>query len=320
MNEKLIAAAAEKIRESTSILIVSHLRPDGDAVGSLIGLGLALQEIGKDVQLVLADGLPSNFKFLSGAKLVKRKAKGQFDLTIALDSADQDRVGGAIEKNAKVDINIDHHPTNPNFAEINLIDAKAVATAAILAEHLPTLGLVYTQQIAEALLTGILADSQGFRTRSSNSVALRIAADLVDLGANLPDLYAKTLLQRSYEATHYWGAGLSNMQYENGIVWTTLSMAERQAVGYNGRDDADLISVLASIDDISAAIIFIEQNPKQVKVSWRSQSDLDVARIAAQFGGGGHFAAAGAMLDGTLEEVKNRVLEATMNAFSLIGV
>jgi phosphoesterase RecJ-like protein len=140
---------------------------------------------------------------------------------------------------------------------------------------------------------------------------LRIAADLFELGADLPTLYAKSLLTRSFKAARYWGSGLSAIQLENRLLWTRLTLEDRQSVDYPGRDDADLINILQTVEDADVFVIFVEQNNGSVKVSWRSRPGFDVSTIALQFGGGGHKPAAGAEIQGNINEVISRVLNAT---------
>lgn len=320
MNKQQLENVHQELQRANRILLVSHVRPDGDAVSSILGLGLALQDKGIEVQMVLADGVPAALRFLSGSEQVQKAALDPYDLVIALDCADRERMGTVIDEEVPVDINIDHHDTNTQFGRFNLVFADSVATCAALAEIFPALELSITQPIAEILLTGILTDSQGFRTLNTNAEALHISAELIELGANISELYDQALVHRTLEATRYWGAGLSRLQLENGIVWTSLSIEERKAVGYHGRDDADLINVLSAIDGNRVAVIFVEQDAKKVKVSWRGQAGEDVARIAAQFGGGGHTAAAGAMVVGSLEEVENKVIEATARSIEMIAV
>ncbi|MDH5506527.1 MAG: DHH family phosphoesterase [Anaerolineae bacterium] len=311
MNDAVLEKARQRFEASQSVLVFSHIRPDGDAVGSLLGLGLALKNKGKQVQMILADGVPSSFNHLPGAGDIQRKAQDAFDLVVTVDSADRDRVGNALDENIQVDINIDHHVTNSRFAEVNLVESTAVATAVILAQHFDALGFALTQPIADALLTGLLTDTIGFRTQNMNSAALRIAANLMDMGSDLPQLYTRVLVNRSLEATRYWGAGLSRLQHHNGLVWTVLSLEDRKAVGYPGRDDADLVNILAAIDGAQIALIFIEQHHNKVKISWRARAGIDVSQVAAQFGGGGHFAAAGATVEGSLDEIQPMVIAAT---------
>ena len=293
------------------ILITSHVRPDGDAVCSVLALGLALKERGKQVQMVLADGVPSDYHHLQYVDQIASRAIPPVDLVVTLDAAADDRSGDALRGFDGIDINIDHHITNTRFAALNFVDPAAVATCAILAELFPELGLQFTPAILDALLTGILTDTLGFRTSNMNPKALRIAADMVEKGADLPALYERALLRRSFTALRYWGAGLSKLQREGDLVWTSLSLADRKAADYPSNDDAELINNIAIVEGASVVLLFIEQHDNQVKISWRSQGAVDVSQIAAQFGGGGHVAAAGAVLAGSLDEVEQRVLQAT---------
>jgi len=228
-----------------------------------------------------------------------------------VDCSDLTRVGDAIQGEARPDINIDHHITNLEFARLNLVDTKAVATAEILAEQIPVWGLPLNEQVASALLTGLITDTLGFRTSNMTSKALRMAADLVDVGIDLPELYRQALIGRSYEALKYWGTGLSNLDRENGLVWASLTIKDRKEVNYPGRDDADLINMLSSVNDSQVAMVFVEQSDGRVKVSWRSQPGIDVSQLALHFGGGGHPSASGAEIPGDLEEVKLRVIDRT---------
>ena len=302
----------EKLENAGSIGIVAHIRPDGDAIGATLGLGLALINAGKTVQMVLKDGVSPTFRHLTGASLVKRAFEGEPGLMIVVDSSDLLRTGGLIG-DRKPDICIDHHITNESFAVINLVEPDAVATCAILAEHLPAWGLTIDVDVARALLTGILSDSIGFRTSNTTSESLRLAADLMDVGANISELYNKALISRSYEATKYWGFALARMQRNEGLVWTSLTLEDRKASGYFGNDDADLTNIISSIDSFDIAILFVEQGKDKTKVSWRSVPGLDVADLAHQLGGGGHPAAAGAELNGSLAEVQEKILQATQN-------
>lgn len=300
-----------RFQTAKRILIVSHIRPDGDAVGALLGLGLALTQTNKEVRMVLADGVPQNLRFLEGSKEIHRSAGpiNAFDLVVVVDCSDLVRTGPVLSEHVP-DINIDHHITNLNFAVTNLVIPEQVATAAIIAEYLPAWGLDYNSAIAAALLTGIVTDTLGFRTSNITSEALRLAAMLMDHGANLPELYTRSLVSKTFEAARYWSLGLGRIQREESLVWTVLTLADRQSVQYPGNDDADLVNVLAAIDS-DVAVIFVEQKNGHVKVSWRGRPGYDVSQIALQFGGGGHAAAAGADITGALETVQKQVLEAT---------
>lgn len=310
MGDSIHTAIRERLASSQRVLITSHVRPDGDAAGALLGLGLSLQKTGRNVQMVLRDGMPQNLMHLPGSSQIMNRPFGDFDTFIVVDAGEMKRIGADMP-GTQPDIQIDHHITNSQFAKLNLVEPTAVATSAILAESLPKWGLPIDKDIASVLLTGILTDTIGFRTSNMNSNALRVAADLVDYGADLPHLYFLGLVTRTIEAARYWGIGLSTLQQKDRLIWATLREADRLAAGYNSLDDADLTEILSSISDADISVLFIEHTPNVIKVSWRSNPGWDVSRLAEQFGGGGHAAAAGAEIPGTLDQVQASVLEAT---------
>lgn len=300
----------KKIADSKRIVVVSHIRPDGDAIGSLLGMGLTLQVEGKNALMVLADGVPSVFRHLPGADQVVKRIEGEFDLSIVLDCSDLFRTGGVLGER-KPDLNIDHHITNQHFAAINFVEPDAVATSAVLAENFQTWGLSINRNIAKVLLSGLVSDTIGFRTPNVTAKTLRLAADLMEHDINLSDIYTRALMRRSVEAARYWGLGLSGLQQKGRMVWSVLTLDDRAKVGYPGNDDADLNNVLSNLDGVDVSVLIIEQRPGRSKVSWRAQPGLDVSAIALSFGGGGHPAAAGVELDGSIEEITQKVLAAT---------
>ena len=318
MDSQLIGEIKNRLDIAQKIVIVSHVRPDGDAIGSLLGLGLALRDVGKSVQMILVDGVPASFKHLEGSELIKKESKGDHDTFIAVDCADFKRVGKAFENFGQPDINIDHHKTNENFGKLNLIEAEEVATAAILTTHLPAWGLKITKPIAAALLTGIITDTLGFSTSNMTPNALRQSATLMETGVDLPDIYMRALVRKTFPAVRYWGAGLSSLQSKNGMVWGTLTLADRKTAGYGGNDDADLINMISAIDGNKVGMIFVEQNDNHVKISWRAlETGVDVSQVAKYFKGGGHAAAAGADIEGSLSEVQKEVLKKTREMLNL---
>lgn len=318
MTSEIIGAIKERLDRSNKITIASHVRPDGDAIGSLLGLGLALIDRGKSVQMVLADGLPASFRHLEGSDLIVKEPGGEHDTFITVDCADLKRVGKAFETFGQPDINIDHHKTNEKFGKLNLIEPEEVATAAILANHLPAWGFQITRPIADALLTGIITDTLGFRTSNTNPSALRLCAMLMETGSNMPDLYMRSLVHKTFPAARYWGAGLSRLEQDNGIVWGTLTLDDRKRAGYGGNDDADLINLISAIHGNKVGMIFVEQSDNHVKISWRAlEEGVDVSPVAKQFGGGGHAAAAGADVPGDLNDVQPAVLKATKELLGL---
>jgi bifunctional oligoribonuclease and PAP phosphatase NrnA len=318
MNEGTTGVIKERLEKSKNVLIASHVRPDGDAIGSLLGLGLALLDAGKSVQMVLADGLPSSFKNLEGSERIVKEPTGEYDTFITVDSADFKRVGKAFENLGQPDINIDHHKTNEKFGKLNLIEPEEVATAAILARHLPEWGYNITKPISAALLTGIITDTLGFRTANTNPSALRLCAMLMETGVDMTDLYMNALVKKSLPAARYWGAGLSRLEQQNGIVWATLTLNDRRLAGYSGNDDADLINMISAIEGNKVGMIFVEQSDNHVKISWRAlEPGIDVSHVAKHFKGGGHAAAAGADIPGGLTEIQPLVLKTTQEMLSI---
>ena len=318
MDKEITGAIKDRLAKANKIVIASHVRPDGDAIGSLLGLGLALMDAGKSVQMTLADGIPASFRHLEGSELVLKQPNGDHDTFITVDCADFKRTGKVFENFGQPDINIDHHITNERYGILNLIEAEEVATAAILTNHLPEWGFKITKPIAAALLTGIITDTLGFRTSNITPEALRQCATLMEAGVDMPDLYMRSLVKKSFAAAKYWGAGLSSMEHRNGIVWGTLTLEDRKRSGYGGNDDADLINLISAIDGNKVGMIFVEQNDNHVKVSWRAlEAGIDVSQVAKHFKGGGHAAAAGADIPGALNEIQPLVLKATREMLGL---
>src|SRR6202142_3117122 len=318
MDSNIIGAIKSRLETGERILITSHVRPGGDAVGSLLGMGLALQNAGRNVQMVLADGGSSSFRHLEGSEKIKTKIEGAFDTFITVDCADFKRTGKPFEALGSPDINIDHHITNEKFGKLNLIEGAEVATSAILTNYLPVWGYTITKPVAAAFLTGIITDTLGFRTSNVTPEALRQVATLMETGVDMPDLYMRGLIRRSFEAARYWGGGLSTLERKDGMVLGTLTIEDRKAAGYSGNDDADLINVISAIDGFKVGLIFVEQPKDRVKISWRALAPgIDVSQVAQQFGGGGHAAGAGAHVEGTLEETKKVVIKRTKEMLSL---
>lgn len=316
MSDPLLQAG-RLLAEADHVTLLSHERPDGDAIGSLLGFFVALTEAGKQAVPVLLGGVPGRYRFVPGADQVAKSIPEATDLVVALDAAATDRFGFELDKlPRKPDINIDHHPTNTKYAQVNLVDETAAATTEMLFELLPAWGYPLNEDSATCLLVGLLTDTIGFRTSSTTARSLRVAAELVELGAPLADCYEQALSRMSFVAAHYWGGGLGRLQKDDGLVWTSLTQEDRERVGYPGADDADLVNLLMTIEEAKVVVLFVEQPGDKVKISWRAEPGVNVAAVASQFGGGGHRPAAGAMIEGGLEDVQSKVLEATRRALA----
>jgi len=303
---------AEKIKTHQRFLLTSHKRPDADAAGSVLGFGLALIKAGKSVQMVMKDSV-KNYHYLPGWELITKTPTSDPDMVIVVDCSDLERTANVLDGFGTPNLVVDHHKTNNAFGEINIVEPEQVATSAILFDRLPLWGLPIDEEVATCLLAGIVGDTIGFRTPNVNAELMRKAAALMDLGGNLSSIYNEELIMRSCSETLYWGKGLTKLQCEKGLVWTSLTLEDRQEVGYINDDDANLVNVLSAVREAKIAIIFVEQNNNKVKVSWRTRPGLDVSGIAFQFGGGGHAAAAGADIDGQLSDVRQLVIQKTLD-------
>ncbi len=308
--------AKQLLHGAEHICVMGHTSPDGDAVGSVLGLTWALRAAGKSVTPALSDGVPKTFAFLPGSTEVVHEVPVDADLLVALDTADVDRLGSlgrALDR--PIDINIDHHISNSYFAGINLVADDSAATAEYLVELLQPFGLVLDEQVANCMLTGLVTDSLGFRTNSTGLATLAAAHKLMQHGGKLHEIYDRTLHRRSFEAIRLWGQALGRVRCEDGLAWTRVTMAGKAEIGYMANGDADVVSQLTAIERAEVAIVFVERPDAEVKISWRSVSGLDVAAIAQHFGGGGHQAAAGANMYGTtLDQAERAVLQRTVAA------
>jgi len=310
----------QQLANAKRIVIVSHIRPDGDAVGSALALGNALREAGKQVECVLQDGVAERYQYLPGAKEVATEVSLDYDYLIVVDSADSHRVGTVLDDLPKPDLVIDHHKTHIDFGKIDYVEAETEATALLLTEKLPHWGLEVSKNTATCLMVGLLADTLGFRTNNTTPRSLRTAADLMEKGVDLVQVYHQTLSMRSLSEIRYWGQGLIKLELNDGVLSSTLTLDDRIIAGYPENDDADLINTLTVVPEALISVLFIEQENDGVKVSWRSVKGLDVSEIAARFGGGGHASAAGADIAGGLEEIKKLVLAETHHYVNTKGI
>jgi bifunctional oligoribonuclease and PAP phosphatase NrnA len=305
------------LREHQRFAVLSHVRPDGDALGSQIALGLALKQSGKEVSIWNEDGMLEKYSFLARADLLtKPPATAQdFDVAIALDTAIQTRLGTAGEaiRSAKVWINIDHHPSNPAYGDLVYIDSDAPATGEILFELIMAERLPFDREIAENLYVAISTDTGSFQYSNTTARTFEIAAELaragVDVGRISQDLY-ENYPRRRIELLREL---LGTMRFEgNGrIASFSLSLATAARLGVLPEDNEGLIDHLRAIRGVIVAVFFEELSDGKVRVSMRSKSDAaDVCSICQKFGGGGHTLAAGARVRGTLADVEKQVLEA----------
>ncbi|MEY2498523.1 MAG: bifunctional oligoribonuclease and phosphatase NrnA [Verrucomicrobiota bacterium] len=316
MTQSTFAQIGSVLREHQRFAVLSHVRPDGDALGSQLALGLSLQQLGKDVTIWNEDGLLDKYAFLPGGdRLAQPGAPQDFDVAIALDTATQVRLGTAGEsvRSAKTWINIDHHPTNPGYGDLVYIDPTAPATGQILFELIQTEKLPIDRGIAENLFVAISTDTGSFQYPNTTARTFEIGAELLRCGVDVGRV--SQLLYENYppRRTELLRELLGTMRFEGHgkVASFSLSLKVAARLEVKPEDNEGLIDHLRAIHGVIVAVFFEELADGKVRVSMRSKSEAaDVSAICQKFGGGGHKLAAGARVRGTLAEVEQKVLEA----------
>lgn len=312
MNKLAWATATQAVETASSILLVTHMNPDGDAIGSMVGLANAFRPRGKRIDMAVDDGLPVSLRFLPGADGIRPQlTSGEWDLMISLDASDEERTGvvGAYGRaHSKIVMNVDHHPTNTWFGSIYLIDTDVVSTTAIIEQWLTLMSVPMTQEIAIPLLTGLVTDTRGFRTSNVTPETLATAQRLMQTGASLADIIANTLDNIAYQVLELWKYVLPSMQIRHGVVSVSITQADLRQAGLNEMTDGGLVNLLASASEAAIAIIFKETDEGEIGLSIRSKPGFDVSGVALGLGGGGHKQAAGATIPGPMDAARERVL------------
>ena len=304
--------AIQAIHSAQSILVVSHISPDGDAIGSLLGMRNALVEMGKNVTAVLDDEVPPFLCFLNGAdSIVHETENAQWDLMIATDCSDTDRTGKLGEyglAHSQQVINLDHHPTNILFGDIHLVMPNAVSASEIVFHLLEKIQFTLTRDVAMPLLTGLVTDTLGFRTSNVTAETLSIAQALIEAGASLTEITERTLDSKTYEVVELWKHILPTTQLDGQVISAVVTLEDAKKSGLDDTTDGGLVSFLAKVEEAMVSVVFKEKANNQVEISLRSKPGYDVGTTAFELGGGGHTQASGATIDGTLEEVQTLVM------------
>ncbi|MFQ5401000.1 MAG: bifunctional oligoribonuclease/PAP phosphatase NrnA [Anaerolineae bacterium] len=313
-------AIAETIREAIDkaerILVITHVGPDGDALGSLTAVGIALTQQGKEVTLICDDFLPHRFDFLPMWDRIRRTPEdcARHDLIIVVDCGDELRMGQIYvdlpQPHPRL-INIDHHITNTRFGEINHIDANAVSTTEILFKLFADMGYPLTVELAVSLLTGLVTDTLGFRTTGVTAETLKIAGALVEAGADLPTVTVQTLNLKPMSTLLLWRIGLSNMKFEDGLVWAAISNEERKAIGHTSSSSSGLVNLMSNVDEAAIGAVLLEMEDGSIRVGFRCRPPYSVSELAQNLGGGGHALASGCTLEGPLDKAEALVVELT---------
>jgi phosphoesterase RecJ-like protein len=310
---KAMTTPESLLRSASHILLITHIAPDGDAIGGLLGLGKALRQAGKRVTVSCSDPVPSRFAYLPGYADIVSQADGPFDLLVTLDCGDLKRVGRIYRADEWRDIpllNIDHHVTNTRFGTHHWVDASYVATSEIVLDLCDRLGLPVDVDIATCLLYGIIGDTLALRTDNVTSALLAKVMRLMQSGAPLADIIDQEFNRRPFNLLRAWQRALSTLRLEEGVIWVVLSQQARLEVGWPDTDLQGLANFLLSVEEANLSAVLAEKDDGQVEASLRARPSFDVSAVAVALGGGGHPQASGCIMDGPLDTVVERVVAA----------
>lgn len=303
------------ILNAERIVIGTHLHPDGDALGSALGLTWALRALGKTVEPLCQDTVPANLRFLPGAEFMRvEPTLPAVDLAVIVDLETISRLGRLAPFFAGMDrkVTIDHHVPDKALGDIRLVDEHAASTAELVYRVVRALEVEITPNIATCLLTGLVTDTGGFRFAATRPRHLVLASRLMRAGADICMINEEAYENRSLAAQKLLGRALSNLvASEDGlIVWSTLGTDDFAATGALEEDTEGIVNQVRMVSGALVAALFREHKPGKIRVSLRSRGDIDVAEMARALGGGGHKNAAGISYDsGTLEEAVAKTVD-----------
>ena len=315
-----LAEIAAILRRAAEVVVLSHLRPDGDAIGSQLGLALALREAGKSVRCLNEDGVPESLAFLPGAELVESpdcaEPVGGAEVVVACDTADLKRLGErvtALISGTATFVNIDHHISNSGYGDVHYVDPVAPATGQIIHELLLAGQFAVTRSVSENLYIAISTDTGSFQYPNTTAQTYRTAADLIDCGADVGHLAQEMYENYPLRRVRLLSELLNVMEIGNRGRRASWSMNLEQAerLGIQASDTDGMIDHLRSIKGVIVAVFFQEAPDGYIRASLRSKNpDVNVCRVCQKFNGGGHKLAAGVRMKASLAEAQERILTA----------
>jgi len=315
------AQIAEALRAHQRFVVISHQRPDGDAVGCAVALALCLREMGKEVVVWNHDGPFEKLRFLPGSELIQKPPTqpADFDVAIAVDTSTQPRLGDCLAavRSARLWINLDHHISNTGYGDLVYIDSDAPAAGQIVFELIRAAALPFTPAIAENLWAAIATDTGSFQYSNTTARTFEIGAELIRAGVNVGKISKHLYQTQPRRRLELLRALLNTMRFtcEGRVASFALTQAIAAEVGAGPEDTEGLIDTLRGTEGVLVAIFFEELDGGRVRVSMRSKDPrYDVCKICAQFGGGGHVLAAGARIEGDLATVQANILQAICHA------
>lgn len=301
------------ILDSNQIVLTSHENPDGDCIGSMLALYIALKKKGKHVRMILKDNVPANLTFLPCIKNIEilKEVKETFDLLVLIDTGELERTGIIdIDKSYKKLINIDHHATSTGLGDLYYINPSAAASGEIIYQLIKLMGIDTDKEIGTCLYTALFTDTGGFRFSNTTSITHQIAGDLINMGIDFVSIASKVYDEMSLNKFRLLKDVMDTLElYDNNkIAFLTVTKDMFNKNGAKREDTENIINYAKNINSVEIAAIFIEENDK-IKISLRSKNVMDVSKIAKYFGGGGHEKAAGYSTNKKIEDAKKDLLE-----------
>ncbi len=298
------------ILQAKTAVVVAHIDPDGDTLGSMLAMAFILEKMGLAVIMYSADGVPNTYKFMKGIdKVISNPPKKELDLMVTVDASGLDRIGRK-KINAKKVINIDHHPDNSNFGDLNYVEFLS-AVGELVYKIAKEFGIEITQDMAEALYVSIITDTGNFRYSNTLPSTFAAAKELTEHGANPYQIANKIYDTKNVESLKLLACTLNNMQMspDKKIVWSSITKDMIHSIKAKPEDFIGIIDELRTVREAEVAILFREEKNGSIKINFRSKGKANVSKIANELGGGGHVQAAGCTLDMPLADAQKKVID-----------
>ncbi len=310
----------KKIQKSKNIYIISHIQPDGDNVGSILALGMAIKMINNNVFIIKTDEISSDFLFLPKVDMIEKyNNENEIDLLITLDTSDVDRLGKnkKLISKAKTVINIDHHISNTNFGHINIVNPIAGATGELVYDLIKAMEIPINKDIATCIYTAISSDTGSFKYDNTTDKTHEIAAELLRLGIDKNEININLYQNRSIERTLLFIKTLQNIDFlfNNKVALVKVSQKMLEESNAKIDDTEGIVSFIKEIAPVEVAVLLKELTNDEIKISMRSKKLIDVSKICSNFGGGGHIRASGCTIITSLSNAEELIINELKKVF-----
>ena len=299
----------DKINNSNSILLLTHENPDGDAIGSVLGFYHYLQSVNKTVDMVVLD-IPKVFNFLPSINKIVDTSNKKYDLGIVLDCATKERIGQNEDllSKCKYTICIDHHISNTEYCDINLIEGNISSCSQVVYYLFKDWNIKFNKEIGESLISGVLTDTNGFGNNDVDDKTYKLASEMIELGIDISQIYDKLLCKKTMSQYQLMKIAMDRLEFlcDGKIAYTYILKDDFSKVGATLGEHEGIVNIGRNIAGVEVSVFLREDDG--FSVSLRSTGYVDVNKIALSIGGGGHFMAAGAKYHGSLEETKETII------------